>query len=118
MAILRGEIYFIELGPTRGRELNAKRRPVLVISINYINHKQWVITVVPGKTKNPVDRSWKEETLVQPTPSNGLTNLTAFRCDQLKAVDQSRFDKPPVGVVSAADLQGIEDTVKFCLGLV
>ncbi|HKI37829.1 MAG TPA: type II toxin-antitoxin system PemK/MazF family toxin [Gemmataceae bacterium] len=118
MTILRGELYFVELGPTRGREIDAKRRPVLVISINYINRKQWVVTVIPGKTKDPADRSYKEEALVQQTPSNGLTNLTAFRCDQLKAVDHSRFDKPPIGVVSAADLQRIEDTVKFCLGLV
>jgi mRNA interferase MazF len=118
MAIRRGEIYFIELGPTRGRELDAKRRPVLVISINDINRKQWVVTVVPGKTKDPADRSYREETLVQPTPSNGLTNLTAFRCDQLKAMDYSRFDKPAAGIMSAADLQRVKNTVIFCLGLV
>ena len=27
MLIQRGEVYFVELGPTRGREIDAKRRP-------------------------------------------------------------------------------------------
>lgn len=45
--IQRGEIYFVDLNPTQGRE-QAGRRPVLVISINGINKLPLVITVIVG----------------------------------------------------------------------
>jgi mRNA interferase MazF len=36
--ISRGHIYFVDLDPTHGRE-QAGRRPVLVISVDYINRQ-------------------------------------------------------------------------------
>jgi mRNA interferase MazF len=47
MVVRRGEIYFVELGPTLGRE-QAGRRPVVVVSNDAINSKPLVIMVVPG----------------------------------------------------------------------
>jgi mRNA interferase MazF len=117
MAIIRGEIYFVELGPTRGREIDAKRRPAVVLSIDAINRKPLVVTVVPGTTRAPGKPVYLNEVRVQPTATNGLTNPTVFLCFQLKALDHSRFDQPAVGVLSANELKEIEDTVRFCLGL-
>ena len=52
MAIQRGEIYFVDLNPTKGRE-QAGNRPVLVLSNNTINKLPLVVTVVVGtKGKN------------------------------------------------------------------
>ncbi len=45
--IRRGEIYFVDLDPIRGRE-QAGRRPVLVLSIDAINRLPLVVTVVIG----------------------------------------------------------------------
>ena len=47
MAIERGEIYFVNLNPVKGRE-QASRRPVLVLSIDAINRLPLVVTVVVG----------------------------------------------------------------------
>jgi mRNA-degrading endonuclease toxin of MazEF toxin-antitoxin module len=47
MAIARGEIYFVNLSPVQGRE-QAGTRPVLVLSIDAINHLPLVVTVVVG----------------------------------------------------------------------
>lgn len=47
MSIQRGEIYFVNLNPTQGRE-QAGQRPVLVLSIDAINRLPLVVTVVVG----------------------------------------------------------------------
>ncbi len=45
--IQRGEIYFVDLNPTRGREQSG-RRPVLVLSIEAINKTPLVVAVIVG----------------------------------------------------------------------
>ena len=117
MPVLRGEVYFVELGPTRGRELDLKRRPVVVISINSINAKPLVVTVVPGKTHRSGKQVFSNEVQVEPSPTNGLRNSTLFECFQIKALDHSRFDRSPAGILPAVDMTRIEDAIKLCLGL-
>ena len=107
MDIMRGELYFVELGPTRGKELDNKRRPVLVLSSNDINRVPLVVTVVPGTTKDPTKPVRRNEVVVKPTETNGLTNPTAFLCFQLKALDHSRFENSPIGVITANDLESV-----------
>ena len=59
LMIRRGEIYFVDLDPTRGRE-QAGHRPVLVLSIDAINKLPLVVTVVVGtKGANLSSRSPK-----------------------------------------------------------
>jgi len=45
--IQRGEIYFVDLNPVKGRE-QAGRRPVLVLSVDAINKLPLVVTVIVG----------------------------------------------------------------------
>ena len=45
--ISRGQIYFVNLSPTEGRE-QAGYRPVLVVSVDAINRLPLVVTVVVG----------------------------------------------------------------------
>jgi mRNA interferase MazF len=108
----RGEIYFVELGPTRGRELNDKRRPVVVLSINDINRKPLVVTVVPGKTYLSGKPIFMNQVMVNPTLLNGLANITIFECMQIKALDHGRFDRD-----TAEQLLEVETAIKRCLGL-
>jgi mRNA-degrading endonuclease toxin of MazEF toxin-antitoxin module len=118
MAIFRGEVYFVELGPTRGRELDGKRRLVVVVSINDINIKPLVITIVPGKTHRPGKPVFiKSEVKVEPTPENGLTAPTVFQSMQIKALDHSRFDRGAVGSLSVAQMSDLEKALRRCLGL-
>src|SRR5947209_1842145 len=87
MSILRGEVYFVELGPTRGKELDAKRRPVVVFSINSINNKPLVVTVIPGTTHKAGKPVFKNQVRVEPSLENGLKYPTLFECTQIKALD-------------------------------
>src|SRR5438874_12820230 len=103
MPIYRGEIYFVELGPVRGREMNAgKTRPVVVLSINFLNNLPLVVVVVPGTSRKPGKRiDYKNVVLVPATSGNGLNSETVFLCHQIRALDHDRFKYPPVGRLSA-----------------
>ena len=50
MAVRRGEIYFVDLNPTKGNEQTGTR-PVLVLSIDAINKLPLVVTVFVGTTR-------------------------------------------------------------------
>src|SRR5436309_1366370 len=97
MAILRGEIYFVELGPTKGREADTKKRPVIVLSINDINTKDLVVTVIPGTTHKPSKKAHPTEVVVAPSTENGLSYPTLFQCFQIRAIAKQRFVDPAVG---------------------
>jgi mRNA interferase MazF len=116
MPILRGEIYFLEIGPTRGRELNDKRRPVVVLSVNDTNVKPLVVVGIPGTTFHG-QRVFVNDVKVVPSSQNGLTSPTVFKCLQIKALDHSRFDRVRAGVLAAEDLMALEKAIKICLGL-
>jgi len=117
MPISRGEVYFVELGPVIGKELNVKRRPVLVLSINDINSKPLVITVVPGTKAAGKQTNLKNSVFVAPTSANGLKCDTLFQCHQVRSLDHSRFSLRAVGRIAPSDLLRVEAAARYCLGL-
>jgi mRNA interferase MazF len=115
MAISRGEIYFVNLNPTKGRE-QAGTRPVLVLSNDQINQAPLVITVVVGTKGQNVSRDFPTNVRVPPHES-GLPIETVFLCFQLRSLDPSRFPVQPEGTLSSRYLNQVEDTVRRCLQL-
>jgi mRNA-degrading endonuclease toxin of MazEF toxin-antitoxin module len=72
----RGEVYMVSLDPVFGREMGGfKMRPVAVVSIDDINEKTRLITVVPGTTK---PARFPNIVGVQPSQNNGLKSETYF----------------------------------------
>lgn len=115
MPILRGDVYFVELGPTRGREINnIKKRPVVVMSVDDLNRKPLVVAVVPGTTRAG---DYRNVVRIAPNARNGLTRETFFQCHQIRALDHSRFPPVPDGALSRAEMRQIEEALRFCLGL-
>lgn len=78
MAIRRGEIYFVNLNPVRGRE-QAGNRPVLVLSIDDINKMPLVVTVVVGTKGKNIPHDYPTNVRVSPAES-GLLMETVFMC--------------------------------------
>ena len=113
--IKRGEIYFVDLDPSRGRE-QAGRRPVLVLSSDRINNLPLVATVVAGTKGENVSRDYPTNVRISPEES-GLSFETVFLCFQLRALDQKRFPPTPAGAVSVEALLKIENAVRYCLEL-
>jgi mRNA interferase MazF len=115
MVIDRGEIYFVNLNPVKGRE-QAGQRPVLVLSVNSINRLPLVISVVVGTKGQNVSRNYPTNVRV-PASESGLPDDTVFLCFQLRSLDPARFIGGAAGNVSGPTLEKIEDAVRYCLGL-
>ncbi|MCA0456185.1 MAG: type II toxin-antitoxin system PemK/MazF family toxin [Chloroflexi bacterium] len=115
MTIQRGEIYFVNLNPTKGREQSGER-PVLVISSNGINKLPLVVTVVVGTKGANVDRDYPTNVRVTPQDS-GLPLETVFMCFQIRSLDSSRFTSPAAGKLSGQALERIEVAMRYYLDL-
>jgi mRNA interferase MazF len=115
MAILRGEIYFVDLNPVQGRE-QAGRRPVLVISIDAINHRSLVVTVVVGTSGQNIPKDYPTNVRV-PSEESGLPAETVFLGFQVRSLDQTRFPRHCAGRLSTPYLTLVEQAVRYCLGL-
>jgi len=115
MAIRRGEVYFVNLNPVKGRE-QAGTRPVAVLSIDTINRLPLVVTVVVGTKGENIARDFRTNVRLAP-PETGLPMETVFLCFQLRSLDPSRFPDWAAGRLTPDALARIEDTVRFCLGL-
>lgn len=94
-----------------------KTRPMAVVSINDINRKLSLATVVPGTSADGKASHHRNIVVVAPNATNGLANSTIFMCHQLRAIDMGRFTAKRLGVLSSRDLQRIEEAIKFNLGL-
>ena len=115
MSIHRGEIYFVNLNPVKGRE-QAGQRPVLVLSIDEINNLPLVVTVVVGTKGENISRDYPSNVRVSPEKS-GLPMETVFLCFQVRSLDPKRFPEKRAGIVTDEMLEKIEATVRYCLGL-
>ena len=119
--IRRGEIYFVNLNPTQGRE-QAGYRPVLVVSADAINQQPLVVTVVVGTSARHVTRDYPTNVRVSAQES-GLPQDTVFLCFQLRSLDPSRFVDPQTGheqragALPAARLREVEQALKLVLSL-
>jgi len=115
MSIQRGQIYFVDLNPVRGRE-QAGKRPVLVLSIDDINRLPLVITVIVGTKGANIQRDYPTNVRVAPEDSS-LPLETVFLCFQVRSLAANRFAAQPAGRLSAGKLQEVEAAVRYCLSL-
>lgn len=113
--IQRGEIYFVDLNPVKGRE-QAGRRPVLVLSIDAINKLPLVVTVVVGTKGENIPRNYPTNVRISAEES-GLPMETVFLCFQIRSIDPNRFPENSAGKISEETLEKIENAVRHCLGL-
>src|SRR3972149_3698257 len=90
--ISRGQIYFVNLSPTHGRE-QAGRRPVLVVASEAINRQPLVVMVVVGTDAKNVPRDYPTNVRVT-ARETGLPRDTVFLCFQVRSLDRSRFFDP------------------------
>ncbi len=112
--ISRGHIYFVDLDPTHGRE-QAGRRPVLVVSVDYINRQPLVVTVVVGTDAAKITHDYPTNVRVTASES-GLPKDTVFLCFQIRSLDPSRFPAA-AGSLPDARMADVERALRLVLGL-
>ena len=110
--INRGEVWMIDLDPTKGRE-QAKKRPCRIISSNRFNQTpaELVIAIpITSKKKNiPLHVS------VQP-PYGGLKVISYLMCEQIRSISIERLDNY-LGKIDEDTLIEVEGILKRLLDL-
>ena len=107
--INRGEVYWVELDPTRGSEI-AKTRPCVVLSAVEINQHRNTVVVIPLTTT----ASPAIPPLLVATPSAGISSKA--RIEHIRAVDKTRLQRK-IGSLAAHDLSAVENALRVVLRL-
>jgi mRNA interferase MazF len=104
----RGDIYWVDLNPTTGAEIN-KLRPCVLIGATPVNRARKTVVVVPLSTA----------AIARPPVTIAVSCLdkqvTAV-CDQIRTVDKSRI-KRPAGSLSLKDLNALDEGLRQVLCL-
>ncbi len=109
----RGEIYFANLSPAVGSEMD-KRRPVLIISNDANNNAASTVTILPI-TSN-VSRVYPFEVLLQPEDS-GLVKPSKVQAQQVRTISKQRMGVDVLGSLSTELMQLVNAALKLHLGL-
>lgn len=115
MTVARGDIYFVNLGRTRGRGQKG-RRPVLVVSSDAVNRQPLVVTVVVGTGGERVREDYPVNVRVS-AADTGLPEETVFLCFQTRSLDAGRLVSPRAGVIPAAKMAEVDDALRLVLDL-
>ena len=113
--IRRGDIYFVDLEPVRGREQGGQR-PVLVVSSDSLNRQSLVVTVVAGTDSDRVPRDYPVNVRVLAQES-GLPRDTVFLGFQLRSLDPARVPSEPAGRLSEERMRAVDEALKRVLAL-
>lgn len=104
----RGDVYWVDLNPTLGSEIN-KLRPCVLVGATPINQARQTIVVVPlstgAKARPPITIS-----------VSCLGKQVTAICDQIRAVDKRRL-KNQAGMLSEKDLNSLDDGLRQVLCL-
>jgi mRNA interferase MazF len=108
----RGEVWMVDLNPTRGREPSGLR-PALVLSVDKFNHgpAELVIMVPITKTKRGIPTH-----VLVPAGEAGLTVDSSIKCEELRSVSTDRLVRQ-LGNVTDPRIEGGERYVRLLLGL-
>src|SRR5713226_9051142 len=88
--VKRGDVYIVELDPTRGSELK-KTRPAVIVQ-NDVDNRYSPITVIAPITSKFDVTLYPTEVSVKP-PEGGLRVESVVILNQLRAVDKSRLGR-------------------------
>ena len=109
---VRGEIWLIDLNPTRGHEQGG-RRPGLVVSVDLFNKgPAGLVIVIPITTKEkgiPLHVGIK-------APESGVTKRSFIKCEDIRSVSRERLVQR-LGQVTRSTLDAVEDCLRILLNL-
>jgi len=110
----RGEIYFADLSPAVGSEIN-KRRPVLIVSNDANNRAGSTVTVLPI-TSN-ISRVYPFEVLLA-VKESGLPKPSKVQAQQIRTIAKQRITGNQVGRLAAPTIERVAAAMRLHLGLV
>jgi mRNA interferase MazF len=109
----RGEIYYANLSPVVGSEMD-KRGRVLVVSNDANNHAASTLTILPI-TSN-VSRVYPFEVLLN-SEDSGLPKPSKVQAQQVRTISKQRIVGEMAGSLSEELMQLVDAALKLHLGL-
>ena len=108
----RGEIWLVDLNPTRGHEQSGVR-PALIVSVDKFNHGPAGLAVVLPVTSR--GKGIALHVSIDP-PEAGLTMRSFVKVEDVRSVAMERLTRR-LGQVSRATLDQVEDRLRILLDL-
>src|SRR5215210_2164840 len=108
----RGEVWMVNLDPTKGRE-QAGKRPALVLSVDQFNHGPAELAVIIPITSKA--KGIPLHVAVVP-PEGGLSQPSFIKCEDVRSVSKERLLNK-LGTVTAQTMAAVEDRIKRLLEL-
>ncbi len=106
----RGQIWLVDLNPTRGHEQTGKR-PCLVVSVDLFNQgASGLAVVLPITSKN---KGIPFHVEVNP-PEGGLTQRSYIKCEDVRSISIERLSDL-WGVISSTTMMIVEDRLRILL---
>jgi mRNA interferase MazF len=113
MSIKRGDVFYVNLDPTRGSE-QAGARPVLVIQNDVGNEYAPTVIIAPLTTKS----------FTKPYPTNvnvprgtaGLKEDSTILLSQIRTIDKGRLERK-LGHLPSALLHEVDEAIRVSLAL-
>lgn len=109
----RGEIYFANLSPSVGSEMD-KRRPVLIVSNDANNNAATTVTILPITSK--ITRVYPFEVLLNPEDS-GLSKPSKIQPQQIRTISKQRISGDAIGNLSTELMELVNAAIKLHLNL-
>lgn len=108
----RGEVWFVDLDPTRGHEQGG-RRPALVVSDDGLNRGPAGIVIVVPITG--VDKKIPLHVRMEP-PEGGLTKASFAKPEDVRSVSKDRLIRR-AGAASAGTMAEVADRLRVVMAL-
>ena len=113
MSIKRGNVFYVDLDPTKGSE-QAGRRPVLVIQNDIGNDHAPTVIVAPFTTKK-LSKEYPTNVYVAKS-AGGLKENSTVLLSQIRTIDKARLERK-VCNLQAGIMQKVDDAISVSLGL-
>ena len=108
----RGEVWLLDLNPTRGREQSGQR-PALVVSVNNFNlSRAGLVIILPITSVRKAVRSHVEVV----APEGGIQVDSFIKCEDIRSLSKERF-LSRWGVVSPTTMRAVEGRLPYLLDL-
>lgn len=109
----RGEIYYADLNPTVGSEIN-KRRPCLIVSNDANNRAASTVTVLPI-TSNTAKVFPFEVALSR--KESGLPKDSKAQAQQIRTIAKQRIAGPAAGRLDAEKMRAVDAAIRLHLAI-
>jgi mRNA interferase MazF len=109
---LRGEVWLVDLNPTRGHE-QAGKRPGLIASVDLFNQGPAGLVVILPITTKAKGIPFHVEINI---PGGGLTQQSFIKCEDIRSIAKEGLFKR-VGRVSDQTMEAVEDRLRILLNL-